>query len=100
MTKTYFISGHKGAHDLAKRQDLTVDCLVHLDITTINKGDTVIGSLPAHLVAELYEKGARYFHLAIDLSNEDRRRDLTADEMEARNARLIGIRAAFFEGNP
>lgn len=88
MGRTLFVSRHKGAHEWAERRGLDVEMIIHLDTQIIEKGDHVIGTLPAHLAAEICEKGGRYFHLALDLLEDDRARDLSADEMEERNARL------------
>ncbi len=58
---TYFITRHSGAIDWARQQGIVVDHqLAHLDIDMIDSGDTVIGSLPVNLVAEVCEKGFLY----------------------------------------
>lgn len=93
MTKTLFVSGHAGAHDWAARRGIDSQMVRHLDPADVEPGDIVIGSLPAHLAAEVCGKGGRYFHLALELGPEDRRRELSADDMERLGARLLEIRA-------
>lgn len=89
MTR-WFVSRHPGAHDWLAAQGLPVDRLVpHLHADDVADGDTVIGTLPMHMVAALCERGVRYVHLALDLPLEARGRELTAEEMDRYGARLI-----------
>lgn len=44
--------------------------------------------LPVSLAAEVCAKGARYLHLTLDLPPTARGRELTAEEMDVRGARL------------
>jgi CRISPR-associated protein Csx16 len=100
MTKTFFVSGHAGAHEWAQRRGIDAQLVRHLDVSQVAAGDTVIGSLPAHVAAEVCTRGARFFHLAMELGEDDRRRELSADEMEDFGARLVEIRAEIVgEGN-
>ena len=86
---TYFITRHEGAREWAARKGIRVDAtLDHLEVASIQPGDTVIGVLPVHLAAQVCERGARYFHFAIDLPPEMRGRELTADELEHFDARI------------
>lgn len=86
---TYFVSRHPGAVAWAARQGLTVDRHVaHLDPAEIRPGDTIIGTLPIHLAAEVCTKGGRYFSLSLDLPPGARGRELSADELERHGARL------------
>ncbi|MDX8402659.1 MAG: CRISPR-associated protein Csx16 [Mariprofundaceae bacterium] len=89
MSTTWFVTRHTGAVEWAARQGIAVDRQVaHLDPAQVAAGDTVMGSLPVHLAAEVCARGARYLHLSIDLPPELRGRELSADEMAACNARL------------
>lgn len=86
---TWFITRHPGALEWAAQQGLQIDRhVVHLDPTEIQPGDTVIGSLPVHLAAEVCQRGARYFNLSLDLPASARGRELSADALQAFNARL------------
>ena len=70
MTR-YFVSRHPGAVTWAKRQGIHVDRIIdHLDIALIHSGDTVIGTLPVNLAAEVCRRGARYLHLSLNLPAE------------------------------
>lgn len=89
----YLVTGHDGAVDWAQRQGLETTRIAHLDPEILVAGDVVAGTLPAHLVADLGRRGVRYFHLVLDLDQDSRRRNLTADEMTALGARLEEIRA-------
>lgn len=87
----YFVSRHPGAAEWALRRGFGEATLVrHFDPAVLNPGDTVIGTLPVNLAADVCERGCAFFFLVMELTKEDRegRRlpDLSADEMEARGA--------------
>jgi CRISPR-associated protein Csx16 len=89
MSQTYFISRHPGAVAWAQAQGLSVDHWVtHLDVTHIQSGDTVIGTLPINLAAEVCQRGARYLHLSLDLPAHLRGVELDAQDMRRAQARL------------
>lgn len=86
---TYFISRHPGAIAWAERQNIKIDCQsAHLDIALIQSGDTVIGSLPVNLAAEVCAKHARYVHLSLDLPFNARGVELDADAMHLYGAKF------------
>lgn len=94
---SYFISRHAGALVWLQQQSITVDQqLAHLEIDRIQAGDTVIGTLPINLVAELNARGARYLHLTLDLPAEIRGQELTAETMRTLGARLEAYAAQKF----
>ncbi len=85
---TYFVTAHQGALDWARRNGIEAEPLTHLDPAAIRAGDTVIGTLPVHLAAAICARGARYWHLSMDMPQDARRRELAADDMERFGARL------------
>ena len=86
---TYFVSRHPGAVEWARRRGITVDRHVaHLDPQIITKDDTVIGTLPVNLAAEVCAREARYLHLSLDLPTAARGRELSAEELDQYGARL------------
>ncbi|MCP5254408.1 MAG: CRISPR-associated protein Csx16 [Zoogloeaceae bacterium] len=90
---TYFVSRHPGAVAWAARRGLAVDAyLAHLDPQQIQPGDTVIGILPVHLAARVCGSGARYLNLSLDMPENARGKELSADELEAFGARLEAYR--------
>lgn len=85
----YFVSRHRGAVEWARRRSIVVDRVVeHLDIGTIRVGDTVIGSLPVNLAAEVCARGARYLHLSVRVPPELRGVELSAEQLEALGASI------------
>lgn len=91
--RRWFVSRHPGAREWAERQGLPVDRVVsHVDPDQVGWGDTVIGTLPVQLAAAVCERGARYLHLAMDLPEEARGRELSADDMERYGAVLRHFR--------
>lgn len=89
--KTYFVSRHDGAYDWAKRHGISADYVQHVDLDSIGPGDNVIGNLPADFVAEIIQRGGRYFHIALRISTENRGKELTADQMDAAGAHLVEL---------
>ncbi len=86
---TYFITRHPGAIQWAKQQGIQVDQqLKHLDTSIIRKGDTVLGTLPVNLIAEVCKKGGKYYHLTLELPEDMRGKELTAEDMQKSHARL------------
>ena len=86
---TYFVSRHTGAEQWISQQGIEIDEKIdHIDPAIVKCGDTVIGSLPVNLVAEVYKRGGRYFHLTLDMPREIRGKELTVDDMAHCNARL------------
>lgn len=86
---TYFITRHPGAVAWARQQGITVDRqITHLDIGLIQPGDTVIGSLPVNLAADVCNIGAAYIHLSLNLPEQWRGQELSAAQMAECGARL------------
>lgn len=86
---TYFVSRHSGAKEWARQEGIEVDFVIdHLEPAKIRPGDTVIGSLPVSLAAEVCGKGARYLHLTLELPFELRGKELTAEGMRRCGARV------------
>jgi len=86
---TWFVSRHPGAIEWAKRQGLAIDQWVdHLDPAAIEAGDTVIGTLPVNLAAEVCERDARYLHLSLRVPAEWRGHELSANDLQRLAAQL------------
>ena len=89
---TFFISRHPGAVQWAERQQLRVDRFIpHLDITQVQAGDLLIGTLPVNMAAQVCAKGAQYHHLSLELPVAMRGRELSADDLERLDARLTAF---------
>jgi CRISPR-associated protein Csx16 len=92
---TYFVSRHPGAVAWAAQQSFHVDVLVaHLDLAQVQPGDTVIGSLPVHLAAQVCDRGGAYWHLSLALPAELRGRELAAAEMTRLGAQVVPFSVA------
>ncbi len=91
--RSLFVTRHPGAVEWARRQGLEAEVVPHLNPAEIRPGDTVIGTLPVHLVAEICRRGARYLHLTLHTPPEARGRELSADDLEAFGARLQAYEA-------
>lgn len=84
-----FVTRHAGALAWAHAQGLVAAIRVaHLDVGRLKPGDTVIGTLPVHLAAEVCARGARYLHLVLDLPVHLRGVELTAEQMNQYGARI------------
>ncbi len=85
----YFVSRHPGAVEWAKRNGIHGQRIKHLTPGRIKSGVHVIGSVPIHLAASITEAGGTYAHIEMDVPASMRGKELSADEMEACNARLV-----------
>lgn len=86
---TYFISRHSGAVAWAESEGFHVDQrLAHFDVSIVEPGDRVLGTLPINLVADVNERGGVYFHLTLSLPAEMRGQELSAADMRRFGARL------------
>lgn len=87
--KRWFVTRHRGAVDYAHSIGLSVDRVVdHLVPADLATGDEVLGTLPVHLAADVCARGARYFHLSLDLPADRRGLELNLDELRSFGARL------------
>ena len=86
---TYFVTRHKGAVEWARMQGIDAISMSHLDPARIKSGDTVIGTLPVHLAAEVCAQGGRYLHLTMTIPERMRGRELSALDMNELGALLI-----------
>ena len=85
----WFVSRHPGAVAWARKQPLAVDHWVsHLDTNRIQKGDIVIGVLPMTAAAAVCAKSARYIALKMNLSEEQRGRELSENDLDALHCSL------------
>jgi len=86
---TYLISRHPGAIQWIKQQQIHYDShLSHLDLSIIEEGDTIIGSLPVNIAEQICRKKAHYQHLSLELPENQRGQELTAAEMQQLGAKI------------
>ncbi|MDO5623722.1 MAG: CRISPR-associated protein Csx16 [Pseudomonadota bacterium] len=86
---TWFVSRHDGALQWMRQHGPSFDRHVpHLDPAHVQPGDTVIGTLPVNLAAQVCARGAAYWHLALTLPAESRGRELGAQELQTLGATL------------
>jgi CRISPR-associated protein Csx16 len=86
---TFFVSRHPGALDWMRRHGIAFDRHVpHLAMEDVRAGDTVIGSLPVNLAAEVCARGAAYQHLSLEVATADRGRELSAEDLDQYEATL------------
>ena len=86
---TWFVSRHPGALEWAQRKGIAYNRhVVHLDTAEVGAGDTVIGSLPVNLAAEVCARGAEYWNISLRLGPADRGRELSAEKLELCSATL------------
>lgn len=93
---TYFVSRHKDAILWAAEMQVKAEKIIrtdNLDPAILREGDEVIGTLPVHMIAEVCARGARYFHLTMEIPAEYRGEELSAQQMKAFNARLLSFNA-------
>ncbi|NVO23316.1 CRISPR-associated protein Csx16 [Donghicola mangrovi] len=84
----WFVSRHQATMEWAKGQHIAANFVSHLDIAKVQQNDRVYGTLPIQLVAEVCAKGARYFHVILDLPAEHRGKELTMVDLQRFGIRL------------
>ena len=98
---TIFVTRHAGAREWASRQGIQVDRVAdHLEPAELQPGDTVIGTLPVNLAAEVRARGARYLHLVLPLPTDCRGKELTAADMVRLGAHVREFRVEEARGGP
>ena len=89
--KTWFVTRHDGAVKWAAKSGIKTGdkgVVKNLEVEKVSAGDKVVGNLPVHLVAQIIEKGGEYFHLSMELEEQARGKELTAEEMDKYGARI------------
>jgi CRISPR-associated protein Csx16 len=93
---TYVVTRHKGALDWLEQQgvlaDRVSDHLSDRDIEQLLPRDRVVGILPLPDVAAVCAKGARFFHLSVDVPRPLRGVELSASTLSELGASLIEYR--------
>jgi CRISPR-associated protein Csx16 len=85
----FFVSRHPGALNWMRRRGVVFDRHVpHLAVEDVRAGDTVIGSLPVNLAADVCARGAMYRHLSLEVAVADRGQELSADDLDKYQAIL------------
>lgn len=86
---TWFVSRHPGALQWMQQHGPAFDRHVpHLDPALVQPGDSVIGTLPVNLAAQVCARGAAYWHLALEMPAEARGCELSAQALQALGATL------------
>lgn len=101
MAKLWIVSRHPGAIQWIHAQGWVGTQIDHLEVGCVQAGDTVIGTLPANLAAEICARKADYIHLALRLPFELRGVELTTQQMSDLGAdlRVYDVRELPFNPN-
>jgi len=79
------VTRHAGAVEWLRQRGIVGDVISHVTDPAQVRGQVVYGTLPLHLAAE----ARAIYAIEMDLHPEDRGRDLTPTEMDARGAHLV-----------
>lgn len=87
---TYFITRHMGAVDWAVSNKVMFDVhLTHLlSLDELQAGDTIIGTLPINIVAQINAVGVRYVHLSLQIPPHLRGVELSQEMLDECGASL------------
>lgn len=86
---TWLVSRHPGTIEWLRRHGYEDAQLVaHLDPATIRTGDTVIGTLPLHIAADVCARGADFLFISLNIPAELRGVELDAQQLEQMGIRL------------
>ena len=88
---TWFVTRHPGAVAWAHQHGIVAPLeeggaeriVDTIDPIEVSLGDTVIGTLPVHLVAEICARGGRYFHIVMTVPTHRRGDELTPEDMDS-----------------
>ena len=92
MPTTWIVTRHAGAIDWLKTRGIEGQQRDHLDTSLVSQGDTVIGTLPVNLAAEVCAKQATYLHLSLTVPFAWRGKELTSEQMDRYGAALTAYR--------
>ena len=85
----WFVSRHQGAIEWIQKQNVKIDQFVtHLDAKKVQNNDIVIGTLPIHLAAEICAKGAKFYFLTVNVTKEQRGKELTYQQLMEQNCSI------------
>ncbi len=87
--KTYFVTRHKGAVEWARGRGIEAEHIIHLDPEIIKPGETILGTLPVHIAAQVCKRGAKYLHLNLKTPPARRGEELTPEDMDKLGAELV-----------
>lgn len=86
---TWLVTRHPGTVQWMRHHGTPFDRHVtHLYLQDVQPGDTVIGTLPIHLAAQVCARGAHYWNLTLQLPEHTRGRELAAEELGQFHAAL------------
>lgn len=85
------ISRHPAAIEWVKSKislDKVIAHLTQKDLEELTEQDTVIGTLPINLAAQVCAQGAKFIYLSLNTPVEFRGQELTPEQMEKFGAKL------------
>jgi len=99
--KVLFVNRNDGAKDWAQDHGFEdADVVENFSTDMIEEGDTVIGTLPLHLAADICKKGGNYSALVMDpVPQELRGTSLSSEQMDELNATTQSMRVEVLEKN-
>ena len=89
----WIVTRHTGTVDWMRARGIAGRVVAHLDPADIGPGDTVHGTLPVNLVADITARGARYNHLVLTLPLAQRGTELTCADLDRAGATLVAYEA-------
>ena len=88
----WFVCRHPGATAWAREQGLAWGkAVTHLRAEDVAAGDEVHGVLPGHIAAVVCARGALYWHLALDLPESLRGREVSHQNISTYGARFVRL---------
>jgi CRISPR-associated protein Csx16 len=84
----WFVTRHKGAAEWAAGEGIDARVVSHFDASMAQPGDRVFGTLSVSEAAKVCGRGARYLHLTLNIPENLRGKELSAQDMTSLGARL------------
>ncbi|MCF6345464.1 MAG: CRISPR-associated protein Csx16 [Thiomicrorhabdus sp.] len=93
----YLVSRHKASVAWLRARGIAADVLLpHFNEALLSKlqpEDVVAGNLPIQMVAQLTQKGVRYYHLLIPVTLDLRGKELSLMQLNALDVQLVEFKA-------
>lgn len=83
MARIRLVTRHEGAKQWARQHGLVLsgEPEADLDPASVQPNDLIVGTLPVQLIAQVRQRGGRYWHMVMDIPQQARGTELSSQQM-------------------